>query len=62
MMTVTREMQSIIRELLEGEYERRRTVGNRTLERAMENALRCAPVQEVISEALDVFLTETKGG
>ena len=62
MMTITRNMQNILRDFLEDEYSRRRTVGNRTLEHAMEKALTCAPVQEALSEALDIFLIESEEG
>jgi hypothetical protein len=58
MMTVTREIREAIRDILEEEYGRRRSVGNRTLEAALVRALESAPVRETISDALDIYLGE----
>ena len=55
MITLTRDIQDAIRELLADEFIRRRTVGNRSLEQAFVKALRSGPVRETISDALDIF-------
>jgi hypothetical protein len=58
MITVTRDIQAALRRLMEEEYNHRRTVGNRSLEQAMVQALQSSPVRETISVALDIFLDE----
>lgn len=54
----TRDIQDAIREILEIEYEERRTVGNRDLQEAFVKALQSSPVRETIHDALDIFLNE----
>jgi len=56
MITITREIQDAVRDILAGEYEHRHTVGNRTLEMAFIRALNSSPVREAISTALDIYL------